>query len=73
MRKRDECDCSACCPGNRYIEVGNPPHGWFRLAQHKLSTKEDRYVWCCVNCHGLVYDRGTWEYLNMHRCPVGND
>ncbi len=67
---RDTCDCSTCKPGHSFISIGNPPHGWFRLAQYNLATTEDSYVWCCIACHALIFDRGTWQCLDMHRCSV---
>lgn len=68
---RDMCDCRQCYSGS-FIGIGNPPHGWFRLAQYNLATQEDSYLWCCARCHTLVFDRGGWEYLRMHQCPVGD-
>lgn len=65
------CDCSTCRPGRSCVGVGNPPHGWFRLAQYILATREDRYVWCCSWCHVLIYDINDqdWMYLRSHEYP----
>lgn len=61
------CDCRGCSPTMTYAKVGNPPHGWFRLARGAMATHEDRYVWCCLYCHTLVFDRGgSWYHLNLH-------
>lgn len=70
----ETCDCSNCRgPSPSYIGCGNPPHGWFRLARMRLATTEDSYLWCCVACHQLIYDRnaqGNWTYLTLHHCPA---
>jgi hypothetical protein len=36
----------------------------------RLATAEDSYLWCCMACHQVIYDRNTegyWRYLRMHR------